>query len=115
MPLETGSSREAMSHNIATEVKAGKPQKQAVAIAYSVAKKDKIDELVEKTDALERRMDAIVNDADESYWTYKAASRTPTVNDLPKGAFKGTQEQFESLSPGMRREIERSARKTAEK
>lgn len=64
MPLETGSSREAMSHNIATEVKAGKPQKQAVAIAYSVAKKDKIDDLIEKTDALERRVDALTKKED---------------------------------------------------
>ena len=35
MPLETGKSKAAFSHNVATEVKAGKPQKQAVAIAYS--------------------------------------------------------------------------------
>lgn len=37
MPLEKGSSKEAISDNIATEVHAGKSQKQAVAIAYSVA------------------------------------------------------------------------------
>jgi len=35
MPLEKGSSPEAFSHNVSTEMKAGKPQKQAVAIAYS--------------------------------------------------------------------------------
>lgn len=35
MPLETGRSQEAFSRNVATEVKAGKPQKQAVAIAYA--------------------------------------------------------------------------------
>lgn len=35
MSLEKGSSKAAFSHNISTEVKAGKPQKQAVAIAYS--------------------------------------------------------------------------------
>lgn len=35
MPLEKGKSEAAFSHNVATEVKAGKPQKQAVAIAYS--------------------------------------------------------------------------------
>ena len=43
--------------------------------------------------------------ADESYWTWKAASPTPTFGELPAGCFKGTQQQFESLSPGMRREI----------
>jgi hypothetical protein len=35
MPLEKGKSRAAFSKNVGTEVKAGRPQKQAVAIAYS--------------------------------------------------------------------------------
>jgi hypothetical protein len=34
MPLQSGSSRAAFEHNVGTEVAAGKPQKQAVAIAY---------------------------------------------------------------------------------
>ena len=34
MPLDHGKSKEAFSRNVATEMKAGKPQKQAVAIAY---------------------------------------------------------------------------------
>jgi len=37
MPLVKGKSREAMSQNIRTEMAAGKPQKQAIAIAYSQA------------------------------------------------------------------------------
>jgi hypothetical protein len=37
MPLRSGSSRKAVSANIRTEVNAGKPQKQAVAIALSKA------------------------------------------------------------------------------
>ena len=41
MPLEKGSGKKVISKNIATEVKAGKPVKQAAAIAYSVAKKRK--------------------------------------------------------------------------
>ena len=35
MPLKPGKSKAAMSENIKTEISAGKPQKQAVAIAYS--------------------------------------------------------------------------------
>lgn len=41
MPLKSGKSKETISKNIATEVRAGKPVKQAAAIAYSVAKKAK--------------------------------------------------------------------------
>jgi hypothetical protein len=37
MPLEKSRSRAAISRNIATEVQAGKPQKQAVAIAMREA------------------------------------------------------------------------------
>ena len=37
MPLISGKSKNAFSSNIETEMSAGKPQKQAVAIAYSKA------------------------------------------------------------------------------
>jgi len=40
MPLESGSSQAVISRNIATEVKAGHPVKQAAAIAYSKARGD---------------------------------------------------------------------------
>ena len=39
MPLVRSSSKEAFSKNVKAELKAGKPQKQAVAIAYDVQRK----------------------------------------------------------------------------
>jgi hypothetical protein len=38
MPLKQGTGRAAVSQNIRTEMQAGKPQKQAVAIALNVAR-----------------------------------------------------------------------------
>lgn len=41
MPLQKGKSKQAISNNIRTEMREGKPQKQAIAIAMSVAGKSK--------------------------------------------------------------------------
>lgn len=41
MPLKSGKSKKVISQNIKTEMNAGKPQKQAIAIAMSKAGKSK--------------------------------------------------------------------------
>lgn len=41
MPLIKSASKQAFKKNVAKEIKAGKPVKQAVAIAYSVKRKAK--------------------------------------------------------------------------
>jgi hypothetical protein len=41
MPLKKGSSKKAREANIKTEIRAGKKPKQAVAIAYAVARRGK--------------------------------------------------------------------------
>lgn len=41
MPLKKSSSKKAFSQNVKAEMHAGKPQKQAVAIAYSVKRRAK--------------------------------------------------------------------------
>jgi hypothetical protein len=38
VPLKKGYSKKSISKNIATEIRHGRPKKQAVAIAYSVAR-----------------------------------------------------------------------------
>lgn len=50
----------------------------------------------------------------KSFWSYQASSPTPSIHDLPEGTFKGTQREWESLSPGMRREIARQASQKAQ-
>ena len=52
--------------------------------------------------------------ADESYWTWKAATPTPTLDEaIWSGAIPAntTEKEWYKLSPGMRREIVRAKQK----
>lgn len=47
-----------------------------------------------------------------SFWTYQASEPTPThAEAVEAGAFGGTETEWHQLSPGMRREILRTAKK----
>lgn len=41
MPLKKSKSKKAFKYNLKKEIKAGKPKKQALAIAYSIKRKSK--------------------------------------------------------------------------
>lgn len=55
MPLAKGKSKAAISKNVATERRAGKPEDQAVAIAFSEARGD---DLATRIDKFEAKLDA---------------------------------------------------------
>src|SRR6185312_3982307 len=64
MPLERGTGPATIAHNIAEMVRAGHPQKQAVAAAMREARGDmdcdRLDTMLSACDALTRRFDALV-------------------------------------------------------
>lgn len=62
MPLKPGKSKEAFGENVKTEMEAGKPQKQAVAIAYSKQRESK----GQVRKAQERPYQADINDLVEA-------------------------------------------------
>lgn len=70
---------------------------------------DRVTRLMDGVDTLSRRMDTVSKKG--SFWSYQAASDTPRFESLPEGCFSGSKDQWESLSPGMRREIVRSFEK----
>ena len=47
----------------------------------------------------------------QSYWTYEAPPTPTHAEAVEAGAFKGTEAEWHQLTPGMRREIVRTAKK----
>lgn len=65
MPLEKGSSRETVSHNIRELMESGHPQKQSVAIALKEAGKSKYqDSSIPNTNEFGARLDRVVAECD---------------------------------------------------
>lgn len=50
----------------------------------------------------------------ENYWTYRASELTPEHTDVFPHIFSGTEQQWYQLSPGMRREIYRQAKRACQ-
>ena len=76
MPLIKSKSDKAFKKNIATEVKAGKPVKQAVAIAYSTKRAAPVKKAVGGS------LDPMSYDSDEDYY---AARKKAGLSERPRG------------------------------
>lgn len=76
MPLIKSKSDKAFKKNIATEVKAGKPVKQAVAIAYSTKRAAPVKK------AMGGSLDPMSYDSDEDYY---AARKKAGLSERPRG------------------------------
>jgi len=69
MPLEQGKSEAAFGQNVKTEMAAGKPQKQAVAIAYSEQRA--ADERTGRVDCIGGMDAKALNAAHDKFWGTK--------------------------------------------
>ena len=93
MPLERGPvGSAAFGRNVATEMKAGKPQKQAVAIAYNEAgeKKDctmsdRLDSIMDSVSKMEARVDALCARKDADRYEADLKDNEPRVAVGVKG------------------------------
>ena len=83
MPLKRGTSRKVISQNIATERRAGKPEKQAIAIGYAEARRTGIKRkpLSKRNDNPESDLDVISHTKGKSHATPR---KTTKVRKTPR-------------------------------
>ncbi len=81
MPLEPGKSKSAFSQNVKTEMNAGKPQKQAVAIAYSEERRTSDDYLDAQEHTTVGMTAKEVNEYNRRYWEQSASEQPTPVED----------------------------------
>ena len=92
MPLVNSKSKEAFSKNISTEIKAGKPHKQAAAIAYSVKRsveKKKAGGKVGLWDNIHAKQERIKNGSGE-HMRKLGSKGAPTAADFKASVSKKT-------------------------
>lgn len=81
MPLIKSKSKKSMSKNIETEMDAGKPQKQAIAIAYSVARKAKKRKMAKGGLVDEMSMDLVSPEDEKSNMESRITDHFPTYDN----------------------------------
>lgn len=109
MPLETGKSSAAFSQNVKTEIAAGKPQKQAVAIAYAEKRGDSsfipaldmvesgVNKLVTGAQRISMRMDAMEKRrADGRGYDRSVEHLEEQIRELQRTISVGTKEEKEN-------------------
>lgn len=98
MPLETGKSKAAFKHNVEVEVAAGKPQNQAVAIAYSKQREARDAEVeispadIRKHIATHRRIQELALEGLE----VETEDTVPTVDRKPLAFHVGSIQELDS-------------------
>ncbi len=113
MPLEKGSSREAIGSNIATEINAGKPPKQAEAIAFSKARndcsvEDSVRAMCDSVDKMRAACDRSKSDAEVTVESMrKAGARIARTGDPDP---KKSNQTLETYISGMKLEFQEAAR-----
>lgn len=111
MPLKSGKSKSAFASNVKTEMAAGKPQKQALAIAYS-QKRKKMNQGGEVPDHSEDGIkeqfvaedDRDMWSDDENYWM--VADEPEEINEQPPGNTDGGADT-DMLMEMLRRKLKR--------